>query len=165
MISPLRQSDEVSVREWAREFLRFSLQRRTAAFGQALDEAALDEHIDKNELESALWHDIVHADYAEGEYVGVARRGNQPLGLVLVTCRIEPWLRVTVGMLRWIYVIPQERRKGVARNLVDAATAWMQERGIEVREAAVPADSSARALYEAAGFKATDLHLAAPVAR
>ena len=161
-ISPLRQSDEVSVRPWARDYLRDYLRQRADAFGLAIDDETLDAHIDDNELESALWHDVVHADYAETEFVGVARKGQQPLGLILVSEKLEPYLRVPVGFLRWVYVIPEARRQGVAKALLGSADTWMSSRGIKAREAQIPAANSARQLYEAAGFTATEVHLGAP---
>jgi GNAT superfamily N-acetyltransferase len=166
-ITPLRQSDEISVREWARDYLRAHLRHHAEHYGPSLTgDAELDAHIDEHDLVSALWHDVLHADYGDSELVAVLREHHLPFGLILAEVRMEPFLRLPVGVVRWIYVAPEQRGKQYARLLLEAAHDWMQKRGVRARETTLAAgNQAAQALYRKLGYAPLEVRLAAPAGR
>ena len=69
-----------------------------------------------------------------------------------------------LGFLEMLYVRPQARGTGLARELTREAVARLKERGAEVLELDVLASNAhARAVYERWGFQPSELTLAAPV--
>jgi len=161
-VGPLRQSDEVTVREWAIAYLTDYLRHYAATCGRTLSGDDIAAHIDAHDLDSVLWHDVVHADYADTEYVGTMREGNAPLGMILATTRFDPFLRVPVGVVKWIYVAPRHRKRGISGELVSSARTWMKKQGIDVIETTLAADNEAAlALYRKAGLEPLERRLAA----
>lgn len=68
------------------------------------------------------------------------------------------------GFLEMLYVRPQARGAGLARELTREAAARLKERGAEVLELDVLASNAhARAVYERWGFQTSELTLAMPV--
>jgi GNAT superfamily N-acetyltransferase len=69
-----------------------------------------------------------------------------------------------LGFLEMLYVRPQARGTGLARELMREAAARLKERGAEVLELDVLASNAhARAVYERWGFQMSELTLAVPV--
>ena len=69
-----------------------------------------------------------------------------------------------LGFLEMLYVRPQARGTGLARELTREAAARLKERGAEVLELDVLASNAhARAVYERWGFQTSELTLAVPV--
>jgi ribosomal protein S18 acetylase RimI-like enzyme len=70
-----------------------------------------------------------------------------------------------VGELDLLYVRPDGRGSGVARNLVREAARWLAEQGAEVMELDVLAENElARSLYDALGFRPVEIRLASRLA-
>ena len=162
-ISPLREDDVMTVEEWAVDYLSGYVKERSRAYGVKMTDEEILAHIDDNNLDHALWHDLVHADYSEGEFVAVVREGNAPRGMIMARERIDPYLRVSVGQIRWIYVDPKHRRQGLAQGLIAAAEEWMKNRGVRARETTLHAhDDDALAFYRSQGYAAILHQLIAP---
>ena len=101
----------------------------------------------------ATWRDWV-ADAAAGgqKILFVAEEGDRWLGVVGAFARVDPQEVQLISM----WVDPEARGRGLARDLIHAVARWAEERGSQrvvlfVQEANEPA----RALYERAGFRVT----------
>jgi ribosomal protein S18 acetylase RimI-like enzyme len=71
---------------------------------------------------------------------------------------------VRIGDLTELYVRPNARRRGIARELVRAVVAELGERGAAyVTGGVAPENVSARTFYENAGFRTVELRLVAEV--
>jgi ribosomal protein S18 acetylase RimI-like enzyme len=113
----------------------------------------VEAHIDEHELESALWHDLLHGDFTDNQFVAAARKGNAPVGFILAEIRMEPFLRLPIGVIKWIYVDPEFRREGVSEQLIGVAGAWMTKQGARGRETSVASNNHAGlALWQTVGF-------------
>ena len=90
----------------------------------------------------------------------VAERNGVAVGMALARRRSE-----RVGRITDLYVLPTERRGGVAEALVRAVATRFAEDGVETIDLEVIAsNAAARAVYGAWGFRHEVLVLAAPVA-
>ena len=70
------------------------------------------------------------------------------------------------GVIDFLYVRPDARGRGLAKELVRAAAALLRERGAEAVELNVLEDNvAARGLYEDIGFRTVERVLAAPIER
>src|SRR5436190_18174725 len=77
-------------------------------------------------------------------------------------CGVMQGLRV--GDLTELYVRPNARRRGIARELVRAVIAGLRERGAAFVTGGVgPDNAAARSFYENAGFRPMELRLVADV--
>jgi aminoglycoside 6'-N-acetyltransferase I len=62
-----------------------------------------------------------------------------------------------VAFLEGIYVVPQERRRGVARSLIAAAEDWARVRGcVEFASDASLQNRLSQAMHQALGFEETE---------
>jgi GNAT superfamily N-acetyltransferase len=52
-----------------------------------------------------------------------------------------------------VYVVPEHRRRGIGRALLNAALEWGRGEGCDEAELDVLVANPARALYEGAGFR------------
>ena len=90
----------------------------------------------------------------------IAEERGEVLGFA---CGVMHGLRL--GDLTELYVRPQARRRGIARELVRAVVAGLSERGAKFVTGGVgPDNAAARSFYENAGFRPTELRLVADVA-
>lgn len=90
----------------------------------------------------------------------IAERNGDAVGMVLARRRGS-----RVGRITDLYVVPAERRAGVADALVEAVAARFAENGVETIDLEVMASNApARAVYEHWGFRDEVIVLAAPVA-
>ena len=90
----------------------------------------------------------------------IAERNGAAVGIVLTRLRGP-----RVGRITDLYVVPTERRAGVADALVRAAVARFAEDGAETIDLEVmAANTHARSVYERWGFRDEAVVLAAPVA-
>jgi aminoglycoside 6'-N-acetyltransferase I len=120
------------------------------------------------ELRLALWPE----DNEEGHRRGMAdarRRGHfvllarnlvNTLGFVEASMRHD-YVNGTggspVGFLEGLFVVPESRRRGVARALVDRAVAWARERGcIEFASDCLLDNAAAHAVHRAIGFEESE---------
>ncbi len=90
--------------------------------------------------------------------VYVAERDGEVVGYVYG--RIEPmsWmeLRGPAGFLHDVVVVEHARRQGVARRLIEAAAAWLEDRGApRVMLWTAEKNTGAKRLFEGLGFRTT----------
>lgn len=79
--------------------------------------------------------------------------GEHPIGVAVLRLRGAIWSPALECYLAELYVVPQQRRRGVGRTLVHAAISEARERGAETMEIGVDEpDLPARRLYENMGF-------------
>jgi ribosomal protein S18 acetylase RimI-like enzyme len=90
----------------------------------------------------------------------IAEERGEVLGFA---CGVMHGLRL--GDLSELYVRPQARRRGIARELVRAVVAGLSERGAAFVTGGVgPDNTAARSFYKNVGFRPTELRLVADVA-
>lgn len=119
-------------------------------------------------LRLALWpeeHEEVHrhgmADARRrGHFVMLARNVESTVGLVEASVRhdyVNGTSGSPVGFLEGLYVVPEARRQGVARALVERAISWAGERGcFEFASDSLLANVEAHALHRALGFEESE---------
>jgi len=87
------------------------------------------------------------------EAITVLLAGNPPLGLALFRTRPSLWSTATDVYLEELYVVPEKRRQGIGRRLLDAAMDAARESGADHFELTTgETDTEARALYESTGM-------------
>jgi aminoglycoside 6'-N-acetyltransferase I len=120
-------------------------------------------------LRAALWPDASDADHfrgmadalARGHYIRLARGGGGvALGFVEASKRVD-YVNGTdsspVAFIEGIYVVPEFRRQGVARALVDAVVHWAKEKGCrELASDSLLLNIEAHAVHRALGFDETE---------
>jgi ribosomal protein S18 acetylase RimI-like enzyme len=127
----------------------------------------------------ALWDEWVEQESSIPSWVEGAREGTrtgidtavrcgsaviaEECGEVLgFACGVMQGLRI--GDLTELYVRPNARRRGIARELVRAVVAGLSERGAAFITGGVgPANAPARNFYETAGFRTVELRLVGEV--
>lgn len=96
----------------------------------------------------------------ESDLGWIAERGDTPIGMALARLRGP-----RVGRITDLYVVPAERRAGVASSLLRAVSARLAEDGVDTIDLEVmAANAAARAAYARLGFRDEVLVLAAPTA-
>ena len=89
----------------------------------------------------------------------IAEQGSEVLGFA---CGVMRGLRL--GDLTELYVRPEARRRGIARELVRAVVDGLSERGAAFVAGGVgPDNAPARSFYENAGFRSVEIRLVADV--
>jgi ribosomal protein S18 acetylase RimI-like enzyme len=79
--------------------------------------------------------------------------GEEPTGLAILRFRGAIWSAALECYLAELYVVPEQRRRGVGRALMQAAIREARERGAETMDIGVDEpDLAARQLYESMGF-------------
>lgn len=79
--------------------------------------------------------------------------GDAPDGLVLLRFRPALWSTALECYLAELYVVPELRRRGIGRALLEAAIAHARARGADHMDLGTSEDDvAARGLYEALGF-------------
>jgi GNAT superfamily N-acetyltransferase len=93
-----------------------------------------------------------------GELLGdgaitVLLAGDPPLGLALFRLRPSLWAKAADAYLEELYVVPEHRRQGIGRALLEASIEAAREAGANHFELTTgEADKEARALYESRGL-------------
>ena len=90
--------------------------------------------------------------------VVVAEQDGTIVGYVYATVEPLSWkeLRDEAGFIHDVYVDEPARRSGIARALIDAALAWLRERGVPRVVLWTPTpNAGAQHLFERAGFRHT----------
>jgi GNAT superfamily N-acetyltransferase len=60
-----------------------------------------------------------------------------------------------LGLVEDLYVVPEQRRRGLGRALLDAALPWLERNGaLDVDALALPGDAATKSLLETTGFRA-----------
>jgi len=89
---------------------------------------------------------------AEGE-ITVLLAGDPPLGFALFRTRPSLWSKAADVYLEELYVIPEHRRRGIGRRLLNAAIDAARKSGANHFELTTgETDTEARALYESTGM-------------
>jgi GNAT superfamily N-acetyltransferase len=116
-----------------------------------------------------LLHDFnsEYEDYTPGTAVLTERLGellgegaitvllasDPPTGFALFRIRPSLWAKAGDAYLEELYVVPEQRRKGIGRALLNAAIEAAREAGANHFELTTgETDTEARALYESRGF-------------
>jgi GNAT superfamily N-acetyltransferase len=139
------QIREVSPEEWERfrDVRLRALADSPSAFGSSLRREQRQPQAAWRERISWRGGGVTFAAVEDGAWLGIA--GAYPDDDA-PTCM---WV---VSM----WVAPEARRRGAGRSLLDACVGWARERDAEeVRLWVTTTNTSARALYEAAGFEPT----------
>lgn len=88
-----------------------------------------------------------------GEDTVVLVAGEPALGVIVLRLRRAIWSAGLECYLAELYVVPESRRLGIGRALVEAAIHQARERGAATMEIGVDEpDTGARRLYESLGF-------------
>jgi ribosomal protein S18 acetylase RimI-like enzyme len=89
---------------------------------------------------------------ANGDTV-VLLAGEDPIGIAVLRLRGAIWSAALECYLAELYVVPEQRRQGVGRALMQAAISTLRARGAETMDIGVDEpDLPARRLYESLGF-------------
>lgn len=85
--------------------------------------------------------------------ITVLLAGDPPLGFALFRLRPSLWAKAADAYLEELYVVPEQRRKGIGRALLEASIEAAREAGANHFELTTgETDKEARALYESRGF-------------
>ena len=80
--------------------------------------------------------------------------GDGPDGFAQISFRPSVWSDSPVGYIDELYVVPEKRRRGIGRAMMDAIFAEAHRRGAAGMEVVTGEDDhGARALYEKYGFR------------
>ena len=140
--------------------------------------AASADHAEWLRMRMALWPDcpieqleremaMIESDPQQTAFVAAPNDG-PPCGLVEVSihpnaigCRTQP-----VGYVEGWYVDPEARRRGLGRQLLDAAEAWARSHGCHEMASDTQLDNAVSfAAHRAAGYEETDraIHFRKPL--
>ena len=120
-------------------------------------------------LRSALWPEASEAEHFSGMADAVARchyvrlalaTGGSALGFIEASKRVD-YVNGTssspVAFVEGLYVVPDARRQGVARALVESVVQWALDQGCaELASDAVIGNDTAHAAHRALGFEETE---------
>lgn len=104
---------------------------------------------------STFFDTVIRGDDAQ---IFVAVEGDRAVGVVTVRLVRSPQLEIFIEQLRAsvddVYVEPDQRRKGVASNLLAAAERWAATRGaVGIELNVFDFNSLGQDLFESAGFR------------
>ena len=90
----------------------------------------------------------------------VAREGDTVIGFAEAAIRrdyVNGCETSPVAFVEGIYVMPQQRRRGVAKAMIAAIEAWAEQRGLrELASDALLDNAQSHAMHEALGFGETE---------
>ena len=134
----------VEVRHW-----RMETEAEQRAYVEACNEAFQNDGRSLGELQ----HFMQSPTWSVGTTI-TAFVGDKVAGSVMVYYDpMQPVNAERSGATEWVFVLPQWRRRGVARYLLREGLAYLQERGLDQAELQVVSDNrQALALYEVVGY-------------
>jgi len=120
-------------------------------------------------LRAALWPEASEAEHLSGMADAIVRRhcvrlavtpGGSALGFVEASKRVD-YVNGTstspVAFLEGLYVVPDARRQGIARALIEAVATWASDEGCsELASDALIDNGAAHAVHRALGFQETE---------
>jgi ribosomal protein S18 acetylase RimI-like enzyme len=94
-------------------------------------------------------------------FLGVEAASGQLIGILEASIAHLPAVFLPKSSLhiQAIYVVPEYRRSGVARSLMEAAFNWGRDQGCTEVDLHVLQNSPAKSLYECLGFKAFQIEM------
>jgi GNAT superfamily N-acetyltransferase len=93
------------------------------------------------------------AELLTKDAIVVLLAGDPPTGFALLRLRPSLWAKAEDAYLEELYVIPERRRQGIGRALLEASIDAAREAGANHFELTTgETDKEARALYESRGF-------------
>ena len=82
------------------------------------------------------------------------REKNNVIGFLWVVICQNSWTQERYGYVNNLYVVPQRRKQGLAKELLRQGDDWFRARGIKrVRLTVTSSNAQAATLYEASGFR------------
>lgn len=150
-------SDEAYLCIWLAAFLRAQL----SLWAQSLKLDWSAEFIEARLARTGQIHREYSALASAAEdplkLVRVAAIDGVAAGVVYAESRKDRYLSEEIGVVSWIYVVPESRRTGIAQRLIGDALDWMNEKGLLAAELFVTnANTAARGLYEKVGYTEVD---------
>lgn len=156
-LTPLNSDDVQQIWPWLQQHLRWHLAHWAAQANLDWSDDDVERRIVDGRLVQREWAALLGASAAPDAVVRVLRRGDRAVGVVHAEERPDRYLGVNVGVLSWLHVAEAERGRGYARPLVEAATAWFQERKLTLAEVFVTAENEAAVkAYARGGFAVVD---------
>ena len=146
-------------------------ERGARARSATIDRCLSPEHPGWLALRQALWPDTPISEHREEmramfrrptQFAAFVARGvdEQPLGFAEAALRsdyVDGTSTSPVVFLEGIYVAPEQRRRGVARQLVETVSRWGRELGCrEFASNALAENAESQEFHRAAGFKETE---------
>jgi GNAT superfamily N-acetyltransferase len=107
------------------------------------------------------WRELTHKLYTQGYRDGtIAHFGWQQDGHIVATAGVMirddyPFFTFKARRYGWImdvYVIPEYRRRGYARQLTEHTLTWLRGKGVAVARLSTSAEAKKAGLYERMGF-------------
>lgn len=157
----LRATDEPKVSLWLLEHLVRHLQWWSSEMGPAWSASRVESHIVEHQLVQKEWAEMWEDGQLDGHFVTVARaQAGEPVGLIWGSIHKDRYFRDLRGVVHWLSVAPNERRRGIAARLMDWSDIWFKGKGARSRELFVTAaNSSAVELYKKNGYRTVDVRM------
>jgi ribosomal protein S18 acetylase RimI-like enzyme len=99
----------------------------------------------------------------KGGYYLAAREGDELLGFILLGTHLDYFTKDEYGYIYEFYVMPEHRRKGLGKTLMDAALEDLRQAGHKEVRLNVFAQNPARHLYENTGFEVRNMVMSRPL--
>jgi len=157
----VREEDQEPVSAWLLEHLSQHIKWWSEQIGPAWTEAHILEHIREHQLVQQEWAELLADSIKNERFVTVIRGSDdRALGLAWGSVRKDRYFKHMRGELNWICVAPQERRRGIARLLMDWVDIWFKGMGVRSHELfATAANRSAIELYKKIGYRSVDVRM------
>ena len=153
----LVDADEPAVRGWLQAYLEEHVAWWLRARGIDADAAAL---VAERGLVKRDWQELLVARAAD--FVQVAERDGEPVGIVRAALREDPYLGLDQGVLQWVAVAPAARGQGIGAELVARALQWFDAHGVSAELFVSAPNVAAVRAYERAGFRPADSRMLRP---
>ena len=163
MARTLKTSDQAMVEVWLRDYLEVHCAHWFEGVGQPKDAAFIASHVRQHQLVARDWQELWQSagDDVDDAHVFVQRdEQGQLLGLILVECDEDRYLKQPMGSIGWIAVAPSARGQGIGRSLMALAAQWFVQKSVCGVEVFVSHwNQSAIDLYERCDFHVGDLRM------
>lgn len=135
--------------------------------------ARVDDALDLAHMRAAMWEEMNPAEQADAGYIEatvaywrrmlgaeravgwVAEAGARPIGMAMLLLHEHPTRpgqgALVRGYVTSVYVVPEARRHGIGRRLMETLVGWSREQGLQRLE--LRTSTIGRTLYERAGFE------------